>query len=132
MCTAPLDTLTLYGYMGVIVDSSLRHPHFAWLHRRETLIAPVRHTHFEFFIGRAQKDNVMNVTGKYKNSHCDNKNKGFICKRNRGSSGPVTDSPMPAVDGYCPTGYFDVGKRPCDLLRLSDVPLQQPVDVGSE
>ena len=46
--------------------------------------------------------------GFWYNGHCDTQ-KGFICKRDPGSTDPVTDTPTEEVGGYCPTGFYGVG-----------------------
>ncbi len=49
------------------------------------------------------------VSGEWYNSHCDDP-RGFVCKRNPGNTGTVTDRPTPAVGGSCPANYIGVGR----------------------
>ncbi len=52
----------------------------------------------------------MIVLGGWRNSHCDFP-KGFVCEREAGgSTNPITDKPTDSVSGFCPEGYFGMGK----------------------
>ncbi len=71
----------------------------------------------------------VNVAGKWINSHCDY-GKGFICKRNNEHEPPKTVAPTTTVGGFCPEGYFGIGKYNSqktirvDFVMCVTIPLQ--------
>ena len=60
------------------------------------------------------------------NHHWDNL-KTYVCKKSPGDTGPITDPPTPAVEGYCPEGCMPVRKFQIKFMKYSkqfNVPLR--------
>ncbi len=87
------------------------------------------HTHYKFHVLRTEFLFADESQTSWYSTNCGHK-KGFVCKKSPGSDSPIPILPTEEVPGYCPQGYFGVGKRVFTLhnylMRITGNPSRNP------